>query len=122
MDCTTDSNTSSSKNTNMGEYYQPSTQFRPSLISERAVDEPRPLKVIYIGAGVSGILAAIHFRKHVPSLDLVIYEKNPEIGGTWYENRYPGCACGMSCESPFILTRTCTYSHSPQTLPPTSTS
>lgn len=67
--------------------------FTP-LISERAVNEPRPLKVIYIGAGISGILAAIKFREAVPGLDLTIYEKNPELGGTWYENQYPGCACG----------------------------
>lgn len=69
-------------------------KYLSPLISERAVDQPRPLKVIYIGAGVSGILAAINFRKTVPNLDLAIYEKNPEIGGTWYENKYPGCACG----------------------------
>jgi hypothetical protein len=67
--------------------------FTP-LISERAVDQPRPLKVIYIGAGISGILAAIKFREAVPDLDLIIYEKNPELGGTWYESQYPGCACG----------------------------
>jgi cation diffusion facilitator CzcD-associated flavoprotein CzcO len=67
--------------------------FTP-LISERAVDQPRPLKVIYIGAGISGILAAIKFREAVPDLNLKIYEKNPELGGTWYENQYPGCACG----------------------------
>lgn len=69
-------------------------KYSSPLISERAIDQPRPLKVIYIGAGVSGILAAIKFRKAVPEIDLVIYEKNPELGGTWYENRYPGCACG----------------------------
>ncbi|CRL25515.1 Flavin-containing monooxygenase-like [Penicillium camemberti] len=68
--------------------------FTP-LISERAVNEPRPLKVIYIGAGISGILAAIKFREAVPELDLTIYEKNPELGGTWYENQYPGCACDV---------------------------
>jgi heterodisulfide reductase subunit A-like polyferredoxin len=67
--------------------------FTP-FISERAVDQPRPLKVIYIGAGISGIIAAIKFREAVPDLDLAIYEKNPELGGTWYENQYPGCACG----------------------------
>jgi hypothetical protein len=64
------------------------------LISERAIDQPRPLKLIYVGAGISGIIAAIQFRKAVPHLDLVIYEKNAELGGTWYENNYPGCACG----------------------------
>ncbi|CBF87325.1 hypothetical protein AN9282.2 [Aspergillus nidulans FGSC A4] len=69
--------------------------FSP-FISERAVDEPRPLKVIYIGAGISGILAAIKFRQAVPNLDLTIYEKNSELGGTWFENKYPGCACGKA--------------------------
>lgn len=64
------------------------------LISERSIDQARPLKVIYIGAGISGILAAIKFREAVPDLSLTIYEKNPELGGTWYENQYPGCACG----------------------------
>ncbi|KAH7141757.1 hypothetical protein EDB81DRAFT_843287 [Dactylonectria macrodidyma] len=67
----------------------------PKLVSERAIDTARPLKVIYIGAGISGIIGAIQFRKMVPSVDLVIYEKNPELGGTWYENRYPGCACDI---------------------------
>lgn len=58
-----------------------------SWILEHTVDQPRPLKVIYIGAGISGIIAAIKFRKTIFDLELVIYEKNPEIGGMWYENR-----------------------------------
>ena len=66
---------------------------RARLISDRAIDAVRPLRVIYIGAGISGIIAAIIFREMVPSLDLVIYEKNPELGGTWYENRY----CHLLC-------------------------
>ena len=68
--------------------------YADPLITERAIDEPRPLKVIYIGAGISGILAAIQFPKYVPNLELAIYEKNADVGGTWFENRYPGCACG----------------------------
>ena len=66
----------------------------PAAISERPIDQHRPLKLIYIGAGISGIVAAIQFLKAVPHLELTIYEKNPELGGTWFENRYPGCACG----------------------------
>ncbi|KAI6758576.1 hypothetical protein HG530_010816 [Fusarium avenaceum] len=65
------------------------------LISQRCTDQARPLKVIYIGAGISGICGAIEFLKQVSELDLVIYEKNPELGGTWFENRYPGCACDV---------------------------
>jgi len=51
-----------------GEYADP-------IISERSVDEPRPLKVIYVGAGISGICAAIQFPKYVPNLELAIYDK-----------------------------------------------
>lgn len=69
-------------------------KYLSPFISERAINQPRPLKIIYIGAGISGILAAIKFKQAVPTIDLVLYEKNPELGGTWYENRYPGCACG----------------------------
>lgn len=68
-------------------YQVPDAEFTHPLISERAIDEPRPLKVIYIGAGVSGICAAIHFPKYVPNLDFVVYEKNGGVGGTWFENR-----------------------------------
>ncbi|CAK7199559.1 hypothetical protein SEUCBS139899_002239 [Sporothrix eucalyptigena] len=59
------------------------------------IDYARPMKVIVIGAGISGILAAIRFPRRIPNLDLVVYDKNPEVGGTWYENRYPGVACDI---------------------------
>jgi cation diffusion facilitator CzcD-associated flavoprotein CzcO len=29
-------------------------------------------------------------QKYCENVELVVYEKNAEIGGTWYENRYPG--------------------------------
>jgi heterodisulfide reductase subunit A-like polyferredoxin len=66
-----------------------SNHHTPSKLgADRPIDSAKPLKLIYIGAGVSGIVASILFRKAIPSLDLVIYDKNPEIGGTWYENKY----------------------------------
>jgi cation diffusion facilitator CzcD-associated flavoprotein CzcO len=67
-----------------------------SVSKQDAVDHARPMKVIVIGAGISGILAAIRFPQRIPNLDLVVYDKNPEVGGTWFENRYPGAACGES--------------------------
>lgn len=46
--------------------------------------------VIVVGAGASGIaLGAFLERLSIP---YVILEKNEEVGGTWLENRYPGCA------------------------------
>jgi len=45
--------------------------------------------VILIGAGMSGLLVA--FRLKQEGVPFTILEKNPGVGGTWFENRYPGC-------------------------------
>ena len=45
--------------------------------------------VVIIGAGMGGVLAAIRLRQ--AGIPCTVIEKNPGIGGTWYENRYPGC-------------------------------
>jgi cation diffusion facilitator CzcD-associated flavoprotein CzcO len=55
----------------------------------------RKLKVITVGAGLSGIQMAYLMQKHTENVEHVIYEKNATLGGTWYENRYPGCACDI---------------------------
>jgi cation diffusion facilitator CzcD-associated flavoprotein CzcO len=68
----------------------------PQKVEPRSVDELRRIKVIVIGAGISGIIAGIRFPQRIPNLELIIYDKNEDIGGTWFENRYPGVACGMS--------------------------
>jgi 4-hydroxyacetophenone monooxygenase len=45
--------------------------------------------VLIVGAGLSGMLAGIRLQqKGVP---FTIVDKNPDVGGTWYENTYPGC-------------------------------
>ncbi|MCB2073103.1 MAG: NAD(P)/FAD-dependent oxidoreductase [Novosphingobium sp.] len=41
-----------------------------------------------IGAGLSGLAAAVHLKR--AGIPYVVLEKNDEVGGTWYENRYPG--------------------------------
>jgi cation diffusion facilitator CzcD-associated flavoprotein CzcO len=46
-----------------------------------------PLRVISIGAGVSGINLAKILPEELDNVSLTIYEKNPEVGGTWFENR-----------------------------------
>ncbi len=45
--------------------------------------------VAIIGAGMSGILAA--HRLNQAGVPFVILEKNSEVGGTWWDNTYPGC-------------------------------
>ncbi|CAA0106736.1 putative monooxygenase [Halioglobus japonicus] len=51
-----------------------------------------PLRVVVIGAGMSGILAGIKLREAGVD-DFVIYEKADRVGGTWRENTYPGLTC-----------------------------
>ncbi len=47
------------------------------------------VRVLVIGAGMSGLLAAIRLEEHGVPYDVV--EKNDAVGGTWLENSYPGC-------------------------------
>ena len=61
-------------------------------IIDEAVENLRPLKVRVIGAGYSGIYLGIRIPQRLRNVDLQIYEKNEGIGGTWWENRYPGSA------------------------------
>ncbi|MBF7731671.1 flavin-containing monooxygenase [Pseudomonas sp. N040] len=46
--------------------------------------------VLIVGAGISGIGAAVHLQKHCPDRSYLILEGRPAIGGTWDLFRYPG--------------------------------
>jgi hypothetical protein len=58
---------------------------------------PRPIRIIVIGAGLSGIAATKLFRDRFAGqpTTLTIYEKSHDVGGTWLENRYPGSVGGF---------------------------
>jgi cation diffusion facilitator CzcD-associated flavoprotein CzcO len=64
-------------------------------IVEAPLGTPRPVRIICIGAGSSGINMIRSLRQTLPanSYEFTMYEKNENIGGTWFENRYPGCRC-----------------------------
>jgi 4-hydroxyacetophenone monooxygenase len=44
--------------------------------------------VVVIGAGMGGLNAAVHLRN--AGITFTVVEKNSQVGGTWFENRYPG--------------------------------
>lgn len=50
--------------------------------------------VVVVGAGISGICAAIKLREAGVS-DVLVLEKAETYGGTWRANTYPGCACDV---------------------------
>ncbi len=56
----------------------------PTWRKDPAVD----FSVAVIGAGMSGIVAAIRLKQ--AGVPFVIIEKNADVGGTWFENTYPG--------------------------------
>jgi 4-hydroxyacetophenone monooxygenase len=57
--------------------------------SEEITAERREaFNVVVIGAGVGGILAGIRLRE--AGVPFCIVEKNPDVGGTWFANTYPG--------------------------------
>ena len=54
---------------------------------------PDDFHVIVIGAGVSGVCIGKKLAER--GLRFTILEKSPRMGGTWWENTYPGCACDV---------------------------
>ncbi|CAE7156855.1 unnamed protein product [Rhizoctonia solani] len=58
-------------------------------------DTNKVLDVVIIGAGVGGLTAAIMLQKKLNHYDYTIYEMASDLGGTWHQNDYPGCACDL---------------------------
>ncbi|KAF5267419.1 hypothetical protein FOXYS1_1709, partial [Fusarium oxysporum] len=56
---------------------------------------PKPIRIVVIGAGISGIQFLKDATTRLPNVDITVYDKNSQEGGTWAENRYPGCACDI---------------------------
>jgi NAD(P)-binding Rossmann-like domain len=69
---------------------------------------PRAICIIAIGAGASSLAFAREVCEgRIENAGLVIYEKNNGIGGTWWENRYAGCACDIPSVSLSSRARSC---------------
>ncbi len=51
--------------------------------------------IAIIGAGFAGLGAAIRLLQQGRT-SLVVFERAAEVGGTWRENTYPGCACDVA--------------------------
>ncbi|MGA7396764.1 MAG: NAD(P)/FAD-dependent oxidoreductase [Solirubrobacterales bacterium] len=62
----------------------------------RATETGTPIhnRIAIVGTGFSGIAAAVKLLRQGET-DLVLYERSGEVGGTWRDNTYPGCACDV---------------------------
>jgi 4-hydroxyacetophenone monooxygenase len=65
------------------------SDFRSPEWQKSEVAPEVPFTVAIVGAGMSGLLAA--HRLQQAGVPFVIFEKNDDLGGTWFENTYPGC-------------------------------
>jgi cation diffusion facilitator CzcD-associated flavoprotein CzcO len=50
--------------------------------------------VVIVGTGFSGLGMAIQLKK-TGREDFLVLEKADDVGGTWRDNTYPGCACDI---------------------------
>jgi len=73
----------------------PETDATGYRIREQPYGTKRPLRVALIGAGASTLNFLKKAEEQMQNLTITVYEKNKDVGGTWYENRYPGCACDI---------------------------
>lgn len=50
--------------------------------------QPRKIRIIHIGAGATGLCTAYKMRNKLENYELVCYEKNDSVGGTWFESEF----------------------------------
>jgi cation diffusion facilitator CzcD-associated flavoprotein CzcO len=63
----------------------------PGFTREPVIEET---DVVIVGAGFAGMMAAVGLiRKGIDKIRII--DKAGDFGGTWYWNRYPGCACDV---------------------------
>jgi cation diffusion facilitator CzcD-associated flavoprotein CzcO len=55
---------------------------------------PRSVDIVIVGSGFAGLGMAIQLRRAGRD-DFVVLEKAADLGGTWRDNTYPGCACDV---------------------------
>ncbi|KAJ9144222.1 FAD/NAD(P)-binding domain-containing protein [Pleurostoma richardsiae] len=64
-------------------------------LKETPIENQRPLSVVVVGAGYSGIYTAIRLIQRLKNVEVNVYEQNEGVGGVWWVNRYPGVACDI---------------------------
>jgi cation diffusion facilitator CzcD-associated flavoprotein CzcO len=56
--------------------------------------DPTHLRVAIVGSGFGGLGAAIRLSQAGVD-DFLVFERADDLGGTWRDNSYPGCACDV---------------------------
>ncbi|KAI9016203.1 hypothetical protein DFJ74DRAFT_609024 [Hyaloraphidium curvatum] len=62
---------------------------------EYTSDDPRPVRIVFVGGGMAGINFGIMAQWRLKNATFRIYEMNSLFGGVWVHNRYPGVRCDV---------------------------
>lgn len=54
----------------------------------------RQPRIVILGAGMSGLCMGVRLRQ-AGVRDFTLLEKSPALGGTWWDNTYPGAQCDV---------------------------
>lgn len=65
----------------------PETDETGYRIREEPYGTKRRMRVVLMGAGASTVNFLKKAEEEMDNLDICVYEKNADVGGTWYENR-----------------------------------
>jgi hypothetical protein len=68
----------------------PKTDATGYRIREEPYGTRRHVRVVLMGAGASTLNFLRQSELKMQNLKVTVYEKNRDVGGTWFENRYPG--------------------------------
>jgi cation diffusion facilitator CzcD-associated flavoprotein CzcO len=64
--------------------------LNPTPVSAKPATAAKTVDVLIVGAGISGIGAAVHLQDQMPGQSIAIVDANAEFGGTWRIHTYPG--------------------------------
>ncbi len=85
------------RSTHLEERMLPSQEQQKSLADHETTHGEAPVRhvhLVVLGTGFSGLGMAIRL-KQCGYNDFVVLERDAELGGTWRDNTYPGCACDV---------------------------
>jgi cation diffusion facilitator CzcD-associated flavoprotein CzcO len=67
---------------------------KPQAAAAKASAKDSSVRIAIVGTGFAGLGMAVRLKQAGVS-DFVILEKAGDVGGTWRDNHYPGCACDV---------------------------
>lgn len=75
------------------------TRFGHNLIptsstKQKQMSKGEETKIVIVGAGFSGLCMGIQLLRN-SFHDFIIIEKSSQVGGTWWDNKYPGAECDV---------------------------